>query len=47
MSINFQIGVYVQQELWVTWPNFWKSRSKVKVTRAHNVYSKLSTGWSY
>jgi len=37
-SINFHIGVYVQQELWVTWPNFWKSRSKVKVTRAHNVY---------
>jgi len=31
--------VYIQQELWVTRPNFWKSRSNVKVTRAHNVHS--------
>jgi len=31
--------VDIQQELWVTWPNFRKSGSKDKVTRAHNVYS--------
>jgi len=30
--------VYIQQELLVTLPNFWKSRWKVEFTRAHNVY---------
>jgi len=37
--MNFKIGKYIQQDLGVTWPNLWESRSQVKVTRAHNVYS--------
>jgi len=33
------IGKYIQRHLRVTRPNFIENRSKVKVTRAHNVYS--------
>jgi len=37
--MNFKIGTYIQQDLGVTWPNFWGNRSKIYVTGAHNVYS--------
>jgi len=37
-SINIQIGMHIHQDLRVTWHNIWENRSKVKVTRAHNVY---------
>jgi len=29
MSMNFQIGTYIHQDLGVTWPNFCKNRSKI------------------
>jgi len=29
MSVNFKIENYVHHELGVTWPNFWKNRSKI------------------
>jgi len=29
MSKNFKIGKYIQQDLGVTWPNFWRNRSKI------------------
>jgi len=29
MSMNFKIGTYIQQDLEVTWPNFWENRSKI------------------
>jgi len=29
MSVNFKIDTYIQPTLGVTWPNFWKSRSKI------------------
>jgi len=29
MSMNFKIGTYIQQNLGVTWPNFWGNRSKI------------------
>jgi len=27
--MNFKIGTYIQQDLRVTWPNFWYNRSKL------------------
>jgi len=27
--MNFKIGEFIQQELGVTWPNFWENRSKI------------------
>jgi len=27
--MNFKMGTYIQQDLMVTWPNFWKNRSKI------------------
>jgi len=27
--MNLKIGMYIQQELGVTWPNFWENRSKI------------------
>jgi len=29
MSMNFKIGTYIQQDLGVSWPNFWGNRSKI------------------
>jgi len=29
MSMNFKLGTYIQQDLWVTWSNFWGNRSKI------------------
>jgi len=27
--MNYKIGVYIQQDLGVTWPNFWENRSQI------------------
>jgi len=29
MPMNFKIGTYIQQDPGVSWPNFWKIRSKI------------------
>jgi len=27
--MKFKIGKYIHQDLGVTWPNFWRNRSKI------------------
>jgi len=27
--MNFKIGTFIQQDLGVTWSNFWENRSKI------------------